>query len=456
MISRTRSLASAVLVILVIIALGLFAGCGNEQEAATTDGLQARAQAMVEAIASGDFSTPVRDFDATMQEQMPSATLQQAWETLLERTGPFQSITSTRLESAGGYEAVFVTCRFADASLDVKLVFDGDGKVAGLFFVPVMEAAEYQPPSYVNTSSFTESEATVGSGAWALPGTLTMPKGGGPFPGLVLVHGSGPNNRDESMGPVAPFKDIAWGLASHGIAVLRYDKRTLVYQSVIASTGADITVREETVDDAALAVELLRSTPGVDPDNVFVLGHSLGGMLIPRIAAASPEARGFIALAGAARPLEDLVLEQIEYIASLDGTVTAEEQATLDQMRAVTARVKSPDLSADTPASELPLGTTGRYWLDLRGYEPAKEARSITRPLLILQGARDYQVTMADFTLWQEALYGMPNVTLETYPDLNHLFITGTGMSKPDEYQQPGHVSQEVIEDIAAFVLDNS
>lgn len=456
MISRTRSLASAVLVILVIIALGLFAGCGNKQEPSTADDLQTRARAMVEAIASGDYDTPVRDFDATMRKEMPAGTLQQAWESLLGRTGPFQSVTTTRVESAGGYEAVFVTCRFADASLNVKLVFDADGKVAGLFFVPVMETAEYQPPAYVDTSSFTESEVTVGSGAWALPGTITMPKGEGPFPGLVLVHGSGPNNRDESMGPVAPFKDIAWGLASRGIAVLRYDKRTLVYQSVLAQAGADITVREETVDDAVLALELLRSTPGVDPANVFVLGHSLGGMLIPRIAAAAPGARGFIALAGAARPLEDLVLEQAEYIASLDGAVTAEEQATLDQMREVVAKVKSPDLSADTPASELPLGTPGRYWLDLRGYEPAKEARSITRPLLILQGARDYQVTMADFTLWQEALSGMPNVTFETYPDLNHLFITGTGMSVPAEYQQPGHVSQVVVEDIAAFVLDNS
>jgi fermentation-respiration switch protein FrsA (DUF1100 family) len=295
----------------------------------------------------------------------------------------------------------------------------------------------------------------VGSGEWALPGTLTIPNGGGPFPAVVLVHGSGPNNRDESLGPVAPFKDLAWGLASQGIAVLRYDKRTFVYQAAIAALGGDITVKEETVDDAAAAVDLLRSTEGIDPGAVFVLGHSLGGMLVPRIAAAAPEAGGFIILAGAARPLEDLVLEQTEYIVSLDGTVTPDEQAMLDQLRAVVAKVKSPDLSPRTSAAELPLGTMGRYWLDLRGYQPAEEAKGIARPILVLQGERDYQVTMADFALWQQALSGLPNVTLKTYPDLNHLFITGTGKSTPAEYQAPGHVSQAVVDDIAAFVKGN-
>jgi hypothetical protein len=374
----------------------------------------------------------------------------------MERTGPFQSVTGTRLETAGGYDAVFVTCRFANGSINVKVVYGADGKVSGLFFVPVQEVVEYQPPSYIDTSSFTESEVPVGSGDWTLPGTLSMPNGEGPFPALVLVHGSGPNNRDESLGPVAPFKDLAWGLASRGIAVLRYDKRTLVYQSVIAAGGSDITVKEETVDDAVAAVDLLCSTPGIDHGNVFVLGHSLGGMLIPRIAAAVPDARGFVILAGAARPLEDLVLEQTGYIVSLDGTITAEEQAMLDQLRAVVAKVKSSDLVPGTSAAELPLGTTGRYWLDLRGYQPAEEAKGITRPLLVLQGERDYQVTMADFALFQQALYGMPNVTFKAYPDLNHLFITGTGKSVPAEYQQPGHVSQVVVQDIATFILGNS
>jgi hypothetical protein len=417
------------------------------------DDASARAYKIVETIAAGDYAAAVETFDITMQQSLPPDLLEQAWDSLVGKAGSFQEISGTRISTAGEMEVVFVTCRFEKSSMDVKIVFDRDLKVAGLSFVPTQSTSDYQPPAYVNPDSFTEQEVTVGGGEWSLPGTLTMPKGEGPFPALVLVHGSGPNNRDESLGPIAPFKDLAWGLSSQGIAVLRYDKRTLVYQDKIAALGGDGSVYEETVDDAVAAVDLLLKTDGIDPHNVFVLGHSLGGMLIPRIAAASPETRGFVILAGAARPLEDLVLEQSIYIVSLDGVTTPEEQAMLDQLRAVVAKVKDPDLAPSTPAAELPFGVTGRYWLDLRGYDPAESAKSIDRPVLVLQGERDYQVTMADFQRWKDALSGMPDVTFKAYPDLNHLFITGTGKSTPAEYELPGHVSEEVVDDINAFIL---
>lgn len=179
-------------------------------------------------------------------------------------------------------------------------------------------------------------------------------------------------------------------------------------------------------------------------------------MLIPRIATASPEAHGFVILAGAARPIEDLIMEQTEYLDSLDGVITPEEQAQLDQLRVLVEWMKGPELKSNTPAYQLMMGFSGRYWLDLHGYQPADEAKSIARPVLVLQGERDYQVTMADFSLWQQALSGMPNVTFITYPDLNHLFMTGTGKSTPQEYSQPGHVSQDVVEDIAAFITQAS
>jgi len=432
----------------------IIAGCGGA-ETGDDDATIARAREIVRFIAAGDYAAAVETFDGTMQEAMPADQLEQAWDSLLGKAGPFQEISGVRISTAGGYETAFVTCRFENSSTDIKVVFDRDMKVAGLFFVPTQGSSEYEPPAYVDSGSFTEQEVTVGGGGWSLPGTLTMPKGEGPFPAVVLVHGSGPNNRDEDLGPIAPFKDLAWGLASQGIAVLRYDKRTLVYQDKIVALGGDITVWEETVDDAVAAVDLLLQTEGIDASNIFVLGHSLGGMLIPRIAAASPQARGFVILAGAARPLEDLLLEQTEYILSLDGVVAPDEQVLLDQLRAAVAKVKSPDLSPSTPAFELPFGASGSYWLDLRGYDPAESARGIDRPILVLQGERDYQVTMDDFRRWEDALSAMPNVTFKTYPDLNHLFIMGTGKSVPSEYELPGHVSQAVVDDIASFIKDN-
>jgi dienelactone hydrolase len=426
--------------------------------------LEATATAFVAKLAAGDFAGAAATFDDTMTTALPADKLKAVWQEVVQGAGAYQGPTATRVQTSGQYRIVFVTTAFADVSLDVKVVYDRSGKVAGLFFLPAQPSAAYEPPAYVDQAGFTERAVTVGSAPWQLPGTLTVPKttaaGGATagatgtaatLPAIVLVHGSGPNDRDESVGGAKPFRDLAWGLASKGIVVLRYDKRTMVYAQQMAAL-TDLTVKQETTDDAVAAAQLLRTQPEVDPKRVFVLGHSLGGTLIPRIGEQLPWAAGFVVLAGAARPLEDLILEQSTYIASLQGTPSAATQQKLDEVKQQVALVKSPDLSPSTPAADLPLGIPATYWLDLRGYQPAAAAVKLPQPLLVLQGARDYQVTTADFALWQAALDGKAGAKLILYPDLNHLFETGTGKSTPAEYQQTGHVDAKVIDDVAAWV----
>ena len=284
-----------------------------------------------------------------------------------------------------------------------------------------------------------------------LPGTLSMPTGAGPFPAVVLVAGSGPNDRDETLGPNKPFKDLAGGLASRGIAVLRYDKRTKVYGAKLAAVK-DFTVKQEVVDDVLEAVKVLRANPKVDRARVFVLGHSLGAMLVPRIGAADPSLAGLIVMAGPARSLEDAIVEQTRYIAMADGTISSDEQAQIDAAAKVSSRVKA--LTPDDAKSATDIfGAPASYWLDLRGYDPPSAAKALTQPLLVLQGERDYQVTMAEFEKWKASLAGRRNVTFHTYPSLNHLFLAGTGKSVPAEYQTPGHVAEPVVTDIAAWIL---
>ena len=296
-------------------------------------------------------------------------------------------------------------------------------------------------------------EVTVGPAPWALPGTLTRPAAApGPVPAVVIVHGSGPVDRNGTVGVLTPYADLAAGLAGRGIAALRYDKRTLVRRAELAAIGQNITVADETVDDAMAAVGLLGQTEGIDSAAVFVLGHSLGGYLGPRILERCTTARGLIILAGNTRPMPEVILDQTAYIASLGGDPTPEMEQALAALRHGAALAASPALSPSTPSAELPFGVPASYWLDLRDYDPAALAAGLRRPLLILRGERDYQVTEADMDGWRAGLAATPDVTFRTYPGLSHAFVAGEGPGTPQDYLRPGQVADEVIDDIARWI----
>lgn len=407
------------------------------------------AKMLVAQMAAGQFDKAVGPFDPTMKRALPAEKLKEVWEGLTTQFGPLRRAVETTTGKAAQYDIVFVTCEFERGKLDAKVVFTADAQVTGLFFVP---SGRYKSPPYVDRAQFDEKDIQIGKGIWSLPGTLSLPKGDGPFPAVILVHGSGPNDRDESLGPNKPFRDLAHGLASRGIAVLRYEKRTKQHPVLMALSVNSITVKEETIDDAAGAFDALSSQPRIDPKRIFVLGHSLGGMLLPRIGKARQGLAGFISLAGSTRPLEDLVLEQTRYILSLEGKPTAAAEQQLKTLEQQAAKVKSPSLTVDTAKSELPLGAPASYWLDLRGYDPPTAAKELSQPMLILQGERDYQVTMLDFAAWKKALGSRKDVTFISYPRLNHLFIDGEGECTPAEYLTPGNVARVVIEDITRWV----
>ena len=211
-------------------------------------------------------------------------------------------------------------------------------------------------------------------------------------------------------------------------------------------------MNDETVDDALAAVALLRQTDGIDPNRVFVLGHSLGGYLAPRIASRDAGLTGLIILAGSTRSLVDSVRMQSRYLAMLDGGLSEADEAALAELETVLQATENVQ-PGDDPATLL-FNTPASYWLDLKEYDPAALAAELALPMLILQGGRDYQVTLDDFAGWEAALGHRDDVTLRVYPNLNHgFFASGEGPGAPAEYEQPGHVAAEVIEDIARWLL---
>ena len=302
---------------------------------AVDDSLIKAAKTFVDQLVKGDYEGATATFDTSMKSAAPASKLKEIWETLLIQAGAFQQQTGTHTAVQQGYQIVFVTCQFEKTLLDVKVVFNSQGQISGLFFTPATGTeptpSAYTPPAYVKPATYHEVEVTVGSGEWALPGTLTLPNGNGPFPAVVLVHGSGPNDRDESIGPNKPFRDLAWGLASQGVAVLRYDKRTKAHASQFTpEIVAKLTTKDEVTDDALLAVQLLRQTKDIDSSRIYVLGHSLGAMMAPRIGQQDPNLAGLIIMAGPTRPLEDVIVDQMTYLYNLDGTLTGDRVRRLE------------------------------------------------------------------------------------------------------------------------------
>jgi dienelactone hydrolase len=440
-------------------AAGLMALCFTQLAAAQMlQTPEARAREAVEWVLHGDYQTFLANSEEAMQKAAPLEAWQKQIGPMLTSFGKLESLGEPKSQKAGPNTVVALPAKFEKQAIDFTVAVAPDGRIAGFLLRLATPKTVYARPSYSKPDSFVEREVTVGSGEWQLPGTLLVPKSAAPAPAVVLVHGSGPNDRNETILGNEPFRDLAEGLASRGVAVLRYDKRTKVYGVQMAQMK-DLTVREETVEDAARAVDLLRDQPGIDPKRVYVLGHSLGGYLLPMILSQSPKAAGGIALAGSTRPLEDLVLEQMEYLIPIQ-TAGSEEakkegQKKLDETRQTVAAIKALQPGKEPSGVDSPslIGMSAHYLLALRGYNPPAVAAGLHRPLLILQGERDYQVTMQDFGNWKAALGDRKNVTLKSYPALNHLFMEGAGKSTPHEYASAGHVSASVIDDVARWVL---
>jgi dienelactone hydrolase len=353
------------------------------------------------------FDALAARFSAQMKAALPPERIAAQVQPVVAAFGALRgSRPQPRYMQAQGNDVFVFPAEFEKSRANIVIAVNAEGQLAGLVFQP----PDPEPPK--------AGDLIVTTGSIRLPATLETPAGPGPFPAIVLVHGSGPHDRDESIAANAPFRDLAEGLAKRGVATLRYVKRTKqAPQSPVA------TVEQEVIEDALNALGLLRQQAGIDAKRVFLLGHSLGGYVAPRIAQRDPALAGVILLAANARPIDELAKEQLAYLG-----------APLEALAS---------LKAAAPPS---------YWEDLSRYDPVAAALKVQAPFLVLQGERDYQVTMKDYEIWRAGLKGRANAAFKSYPKLNHLFLEGEGKSLPAEYSRPGRIPDYVLDDIAAFV----
>lgn len=387
-------------------------------------------------------------FDANLQTKVPAAELQKMWGELNTRYGKFESAAAVQGKNQGEFFAVVIDVKFENDTQSFIMGFDKTEKIAGFFLKPRSTAATYLNPAYADTTLYSAKEIYIKTPGHNLVGLLTTPKKITNYPLVVLVHGSGPSDMDETVGPNKPFKDLAAGLAAKGIASIRYVKRTMIYSGEF---GAAFTVKEETIDDAVAAITLAGTLPGVDKKEIYLFGHSLGGMLAPKIANLAPSLKGLILAEAPARKFTDIMVEQNKYMYEMSkDTTQAGKKQLADVVKELDrTRITQPGtMKADSSILGIPVS----YWVDLNNYNQVETAKKLNKRMLIFQGGNDFQVSVADYDIWSAALSKRSNVTMKLYPDLNHLLTSQLEKGSVAQYQQAASVSETLINDIVTWI----
>lgn len=388
-------------------------------------------------------------FDTVAQKQTTPEKLSEIWTSLTSNLGKFSSLDLVQSSVQGDYYFVAADGNFERAIQGFTLIFNKEQKLIGLR--PRERAVEsvYQIPGYADTTKFRQVEVHVKTPGHDLAGILTTPVSGTGFPVVIFVHGSGPLDMDATVGPNKPFKDLAGGLASQGIASIRYVKRTMLYANEFTKS---FTVKEEVLDDAMAAIALARANPAIDKNQIYVFGHSMGGMLAPRLAEMAPDLSGIILAAAPARKLADVIADQNKYGASLakDTTGRVAKQLAEALKKVDAARITS--LGAMKPDSVV-LGLPAAYWVDLNTSNQVEIAKKLDKQrIFILQGGLDFQVSEQDFAIWNAALSAKKNASLKLYPDLNHLLSPQNEKGTMSQYEVPANVSAVFVNDLVSWI----
>ncbi|MBB2151730.1 alpha/beta fold hydrolase [Pedobacter gandavensis] len=411
--------------------------------------LFARSDEFMKAMEQEKFTEAHGFFDVSVQTKISPENLQTIWGTLTTNYGKYIGMDVVQSKSEGEYFTVSVNAEFEKDTQGFLLVFNKSDKLVGLFPRQLNKVAAYVRPAYVDTAAYKEKEIYVKTPGHSLVGLLTTPAKGSNFPIVVLLHGSGPSDMDETVGPNKPLKDLAGGLASKGIASIRYVKRTLAYAGDFNKV---FTVKEEVMDDALAAIALAKTIPGVDKSKIFVFGHSMGGMLAPKLALQAPEIKGIVLAAAPARKLTDIIEEQNRYSVEQAKDTTGNLQKQLEEVLKQTAKTRITTFGNVKPDSSL-LGLPAAYWVDLNQYDQVATAKKLSKQkIFVVQGAFDFQVSTQDFDLWKAALGKKSNVTLKLYPDLNHLFIPQKEKGNMSQYGIPGSVSELLVNDLVNWI----
>lgn len=398
----------------------------------------------------GEFQEISNQIDTALFKRGSASNLEKSWEGVTARGGQFVKILKSEIMEKETFAFVNVLCQFQKNEINIRFTWNTSNKITILSFAPVDKRPKYVVAPYCNPAAAVDKSILMIDGKFRIPGTLSIPNVPGKHPLVILIHGSGPNDRDESFGPLKPFKDLTCGFTSKGIAVLRFEKRTRIFRSLLDHELPAYTLNEEVMKDVKNAIAMAKQDTTIDTTRIFLCGHSFGGMILPRIVKENPGIKGLIFLTPNGQKLEDSFYAQAQYLANemKDASV---KKMYLDSAKASQTKIKSITMGSEKDSSKI-FDSPTSWWYEIKDYDQIGAAKSLSLQMLFVFGGRDYQVTSTDAELWTSALKANKNVQFKKYPKLNHFFIAGEGKSLPAEYEKPANVDIGMINDIVTWI----
>lgn len=380
---------------------------------------------------NADFKNSYQMFSETAKQNISEEQFSQAMFQLTLVLGKFQKVREVHVSEG----AVYFYSTFDKQTLDVVVPLNENLEVNGIFVNNHKE--------FFQTDN---NSLSITNDGISLPGTLLLVKENNQKKMVVLIHGSGPQDRDQTIGQLKPFKEIADYLFAQGISSYRYDKRTLVAPK---SFNEKSTPEDEVVADVRIIVSYLKEH--YPEYQIILLGHSLGAYLLPRIINTSSAVSKAIFLAAPARGFDRILLEQVTYLNQLDSLNVSNEM--LNRVKTQVELLHSDKFNLKVASTELPLNLSASYWDYLLKYKPLKEVKLLYLPMFFAQGGKDYQVSETDFNLWKQILFKNTLARFKFYPDLTHLFFFSQDVPSPKDYNKSEPMNKEFLKDLSEFIL---
>ncbi|GEM_PF-4551290 len=366
-----------------------------------------------------------------------------------DRFGTLDSLILPVYKKVTSSNIVDLLCCLKKGMVTWRFVFDDSIRLIGTTFLrPIIP---YDSPSYVDTSAFIELPALLGAEPNLLPGKFTVPRGRPPYPAVIFIHDGGPWSEDETRGLNLLFKDLAWGLASRGIAGMRYQKRTYAYPGQLSPDS--VTLENETIDDVYGTIEWMKTRMNLDSTRIFLIGHGIGGYLIPRLLSEKPLFAGGIIMGSPAKSVVKGLRERVQYLLSLPDSLLGYSRVS----ETILSRLDS-FTTGMLPDTSRVFGMPASYFYELKKSSPDAYVRSVTAPLLIMHGGRDFEYGRNQIREWKALFSDTTAVVFKSYPELNHLFenVQSSSSPSPRDYFIRTHVDSTVIFDIADWIWKNS